>query len=280
MGAIDARDVDFPARPRERVACRVQAGASVRAGSRMRRASPLKRRRMTRQAAARPAPAARGDDAPATLDVCRRCALWEHATQPVPGAGPVDATIMLVGEQPGDQEDRKGLPFVGAAGRMLDRALDEAGIERAHVYLTNAVKHFKWEPRGKRRLHKTPAQREVAACRYWLERELDAVRPRVIVALGGTALRAVLQDNDATLERTRAPVRTAEGRLVVATCHPSYVLRTRGADSREHAYLTLVDALRTASRLARGHGDGQGHGDQNGNDGSNGGRPGASGDAG
>lgn len=235
---------------------------------------------MTRQAAARPAPAARGGDAPATLDACRRCALWEHATQPVPGAGPVDATIMLVGEQPGDQEDRKGLPFVGAAGRMLDRALDEAGIERSHVYLTNAVKHFKWEPRGKRRLHKTPAQREVAACRYWLERELDAVRPRVIVALGGTALRAVLQDNDATLERTRAPVRTAEGRLVVATCHPSYVLRTRGADSREHAYRTLVDALRTASRLARGHGDGHGHGDQNGNDGSNGGRPGASGDAG
>ncbi|MCA8100348.1 UdgX family uracil-DNA binding protein [Burkholderia contaminans] len=190
------------------------------------------------------------DDAPATLGACRRCALWEHATQPVPGAGPADATIMLVGEQPGDQEDRKGLPFVGAAGRMLDRALDEAGIERAQCYLTNAVKHFKWEPRGKRRLHKTPAQREVTACRYWLERELDAVRPRVIVALGGTALRALLQDNDATLEAARAPIRTAEGRLVVATCHPSYVLRTRGADSREHAYRTLVDALRTASRLA------------------------------
>ncbi len=205
---------------------------------------PHGRRHMTR----RTPPAA--DDAPATLDACRRCALWEHATQPVPGAGPVDATIMLVGEQPGDQEDRNGLPFVGAAGRMLDRALDEAGIERAQCYLTNAVKHFKWEPRGKRRLHKTPAQREVAACRYWLERELDAVRPRVIVALGGTALRALLQDNDVTLEAARAPIRTAEGRLVVATFHPSYVLRTRGADSREHAYRTLVDALRTASRLA------------------------------
>ncbi|RQR80150.1 uracil-DNA glycosylase [Burkholderia sp. Bp9012] len=192
------------------------------------------------------------DDAPATLDACRRCGLWEHATQPVPGAGPADARIMLVGEQPGDQEDRRGIPFVGAAGRMLDRALDEAGIERTSVYLTNAVKHFKWEPRGKRRLHKTPAQREVAACRYWLERELDAIRPRVIVALGATALRAVLQDNEATLERTRKPVRSPDGCFVVATYHPSYVLRTRGADSREHAYRTLVDALRTASRLARG----------------------------
>ncbi|WP_333985664.1 UdgX family uracil-DNA binding protein [Burkholderia orbicola] len=221
---------------------------------------------MTRKTPDRPAPTPQppDDDAPATLDACRRCALWEHATQPVPGAGPVDAPIMLVGEQPGDQEDRAGLPFVGAAGRMLDRALDEAGIERAHVYLTNAVKHFKWEPRGKRRLHKTPAQREVAACRYWLERELQAVQPRVVVALGATALRAVLQDNDATLERTRAPVRTEDGRLVVATYHPSYVLRTRGADSREHAYRTLVDALRTASRLARErrHGGGRpAHGD-------------------
>ncbi|RKU00234.1 hydroxyacid dehydrogenase [Burkholderia sp. Nafp2/4-1b] len=205
------------------------------------------------------APEHAGDDTPATLDACRRCSLWEHATQPVPGAGPADARIMLVGEQPGDQEDRTGVPFVGAAGRMLDRALDEAGIERGSVYLTNAVKHFKWEPRGKRRLHKTPAQREVAACRYWLERELDTVTPRVIVALGATALRAVLQDNDATLERTRKPVRTPDGSVVVATYHPSYVLRTRGADSREHAYRTLVDALRTASRLARGtggeHGD-------------------------
>ncbi|MDS0857734.1 UdgX family uracil-DNA binding protein [Burkholderia pseudomultivorans] len=189
---------------------------------------------------------------PASLDACRRCALWEHATQAVPGVGPRNARIMLVGEQPGDQEDRAGLPFVGAAGRVLDRALAAAGIERDTVYLTNAVKHFKWEPRGKRRLHKTPAQREVAACHYWLERELDAQRPRVIVALGSTALRAVLQDNDATLQRTPTPVRTAQGHLVVATWHPSYVLRTRGADSREQAYQTLVDALRTASRLARG----------------------------
>ncbi|RQZ05952.1 uracil-DNA glycosylase [Burkholderia sp. Bp9031] len=222
---------------------------------------------MTQRAPLKPATAeaATDDDAPATLDACRRCGLWEHATQPVPGVGPADARIVLVGEQPGDQEDRTGIPFVGAAGRMLDRALDEAGIERRSIYLTNAVKHFKWEPRGKRRLHKTPAQREVAACRYWLERELDTLTPRVIVALGATALRAVLQDNDATLEGTRKPVRSPEGCLVVATYHPSYVLRTRGADSREHAYRTLVDALRTASRLARGNGgngsNGGTHGD-------------------
>ncbi|QTD94512.1 UdgX family uracil-DNA binding protein [Burkholderia anthina] len=208
---------------------------------------------MTHRPAAKTA--ATGDDtAPKTLDACRRCTLWERATQPVPGAGPADARIVLVGEQPGDQEDRTGVPFVGAAGRLLDRALKEAGVERASVYLTNAVKHFKWEPRGKRRLHKTPAQREVAACRYWLERELDALGPRVVVALGATALRAILNDHDATLERTPTPVRSPDGRLVVATYHPSYVLRTRGADSREHAYRTLVDALRTAARLASGRG--------------------------
>ncbi|HDR8909528.1 TPA: UdgX family uracil-DNA binding protein [Burkholderia multivorans] len=206
---------------------------------------------MTRASSASGADDTPDDQRPATLDACRRCGLWEHATQPVPGTGPRHASIVLVGEQPGDQEDRTGVPFVGAAGHVLDRALDAAGIDRRSVYLTNAVKHFKWEPRGKRRLHKTPAQREITACRYWLDRELESVHPRVIVALGGTALRAVLQDNDATLQRTPTPTRTAQGYLVVATYHPSYVLRTRGADSREHAYQTLVDALRTASKLAR-----------------------------
>ncbi|MGZ2749498.1 UdgX family uracil-DNA binding protein [Burkholderia stagnalis] len=194
------------------------------------------------------------DDAPATLDACRRCALWQHATQAVPGTGPRDARIMLVGEQPGDREDRAGVPFVGSAGHVLDRALEDAGLSRAAVYLTNAVKHFKWEPRGKRRLHKPPAQREVDACRYWLAREIDAVRPWVIVALGVTALRAVLQDHDATLRDATATLRTADGCPVVAACHPSYVLSTRGADAREHAYHALVDALRTAAGLARADG--------------------------
>src|SRR5690242_9347925 len=126
------------------------------------------------------------------LDGCRRCRLGSIATQGVPGEGPRRAHIMLVGEQPGDEEDVKGKPFVGPAGRLLRRALDEAGIAQDDVFVTNAVKHFSFELRGKRRIHKTPAQREVAACHVWLEEELAAVRPRVIVALGATALGAVM----------------------------------------------------------------------------------------
>src|SRR5262245_46390370 len=123
---------------------------------------------------------------------CRNCPLWVHATQTVFGAGDPQARVMLVGEQPGDEEDLKGQPFVGPAGRLLDRALDLAGVERRSIYVTNAVKHFKWEPRGKRRLHKTPAQREIDACFPWLEREIAAVQPQVIVCLGATAARALL----------------------------------------------------------------------------------------
>src|SRR6266576_634418 len=123
---------------------------------------------------------------------CQDCPLWANATQTVFGAGDPHARVMLVGEQPGDEEDKKGLPFVGPAGRLLDRALEAAGVPREDLYVTNAVKHFKWTPRGKRRLHKTPAQREVAACLQWLEREIAAVKPRVIVCLGATAARALL----------------------------------------------------------------------------------------
>src|SRR4051812_37072358 len=122
---------------------------------------------------------------------CQNCALWANATQTVFGAGDPHARVMLVGEQPGDEEDRKGLPFVGPAGRLLDRALAQARVEREHLYVTNAVKHFKWEPRGKRRLHKTPAQREIDACHQWMEGETAAVRPTVIVALGATAAKAL-----------------------------------------------------------------------------------------
>src|SRR3954453_14540949 len=118
---------------------------------------------------------------PATLDRCRRCDLWRHATQAVPGVGPALARIMLVGEQPGDQEDLQGLPFVGPAGAVLEKAMAQAGMERDSIYLTNAVKHFKWELRGKRRLHKTPAQKEITACHLWLEEELARVRPDVVV---------------------------------------------------------------------------------------------------
>src|SRR3954463_16269198 len=123
---------------------------------------------------------------------CQDCPLWANATQTVFGVGDPHARIMLVGEQPGDEEDRKGLPFVGPAGRLLDRALEAAGVDREHLYVTNAVKHFKWEQRGKRRLHKTPAQREIDACHQWLEGEIAALRPQVIVCLGATAARALL----------------------------------------------------------------------------------------
>ncbi|MCU6498363.1 UdgX family uracil-DNA binding protein [Rugamonas sp. A1-17] len=186
---------------------------------------------------------------PATLDQCRRCDLWEHATQAVPGVGSSRARIMLVGEQPGDQEDLQGLPFVGPAGALLDKALSEAGVNRDSIYLTNAVKHFKWELRGKRRLHKTPAQKEIAACHLWLEEELARVQPDVVVALGGTALKSILQDGGATMKSFMdAPFRQ-EGRWVVVVYHPSFALRARDEASRRQAYQVIVDGLRQALRL-------------------------------
>jgi len=187
-----------------------------------------------------------------TLDQCRRCALWESATQAVPGVGPQTARIMLVGEQPGDQEDLAGLPFVGPAGAVLDQAMQEAGMARDSLYLTNAVKHFKWEPRGKRRLHKTPAQREILACHGWLEEEIRRVKPQVIVALGSTALKSVLQDGAASMAPLLGtPVQHA-GRWVVTVYHPSYVLRAADATSRRQAYTVLVDGLRRAQELLKG----------------------------
>jgi uracil-DNA glycosylase len=187
---------------------------------------------------------------PAHLDECRRCALYAHATQGVPGEGKKRARIMLVGEQPGDQEDRQGHPFVGPAGSLLDSALEQAGIPRKDVYVTNAVKHFKWEPRGKRRLHKTPAQREVAACHYWLEAELAKIRPDVVVALGSTALKSVLEDGRATLKAFMdGPVQHG-GYWVVATYHPAFILRVPEDDAREQAREALVQALRTALELS------------------------------
>lgn len=157
---------------------------------------------------------------------------------------------MLVGEQPGDQEDLQGKPFVGPAGSLLERALEQAGIDRDDVYVTNAVKHFKWEPRGKRRLHKTPAQKEVAACHYWLEAELAKIRPAVVVALGSTALKSVLEDGRATLKAfMEAPVRHG-AYLVVATYHPAFILRMPDQEAREAAMTALVHALRTALELS------------------------------
>ena len=188
--------------------------------------------------------------APAALQDCRRCSLWQHATQAVPGAGPAHARIMLVGEQPGDQEDLAGLPFVGPAGQLLDRALARAGLTRRAVYVTNAVKHFKWEPRGKRRMHKTPAQREVAACSYWLGAELAQVRPRVLVALGSTALKALTGNPHATLKDAMGKPFQHHGRWIVAVYHPSYVLRVPGEEQKALAFEALAAGLRDAKRLA------------------------------
>ena len=192
------------------------------------------------------------DQQPASLDACRRCDLWRHATQAVPGQGKRRARIMLVGEQPGDGEDLAGKPFVGPAGKLLDRALEDAGIPRDEVFITNAVKHFKWELRGKRRLHKTPGQREVQACMYWLERELQEEAPAVVVALGATALKALLDDAHARLQdHFNKPVHH-EGRTVLATWHPSYALRAPDPATRKSAYLDIVTALEHARRLAAG----------------------------
>ena len=186
---------------------------------------------------------------PTTLDQCRRCELWQHATQAVPGIGPAQARIMLVGEQPGDQEDLAGLPFVGPAGALLEQAMQEAGMARDSIYLTNAVKHFKWEPRGKRRLHKTPAQREVLACHGWLEEEIERVQPQVIVALGSTALKSVLQDGAASMTPLIGTTIEYAGRSVITVYHPAYVLRAPDAASRQQAYAVIVDGLRQALRL-------------------------------
>jgi DNA polymerase len=191
---------------------------------------------------------------PRTLDECRRCPLWHDATQGVPGAGPEHAPIMMVGEQPGDSEDRAGEPFVGPAGRLLDDALREAGVARNAVFVTNAVKHFKWEPRGKRRMHKTPAQREVDACRYWLERELAQVSPSVIVALGSTALKALLEDSHARLQDYFGESTHKDGRTILATWHPSYALRAPDPDTRERVYADIVRTLAKAKRLAHAPG--------------------------
>lgn len=184
------------------------------------------------------------------LAACRRCALWKNATQAVPGSGPDHARIMLVGEQPGDQEDLAGLPFVGPAGQLLERALNQAGLERRAVYLTNAVKHFKWEPRGKRRMHKTPAQREVDACNVWLAAEIGQVRPAVIVALGSTALKAVTGNPHAALKDVLGTPFLHQGHWVVVAYHPSYVLRVPGEDMQAQAFGVLAGALAEAKRLA------------------------------
>jgi DNA polymerase len=182
--------------------------------------------------------------------VCRRCPLYKDATQAVPGEGPKTATIMLVGEQPGDQEDRAGLPFVGPAGRMLDRALEDARIPRKSVYLTNAVKHFKHEMRGKRRLHKRPNAYEIDRCQWWQEQERRIVKPAVIVALGATAVRSVL-GRATTIGKLRGkPLDLADGATAFVTIHPSSLLRIPDAADKARAYRSFVADLKCAAKAA------------------------------
>jgi DNA polymerase len=181
---------------------------------------------------------------------CRACDLWRNATHTVFGEGPQDAELMLVGEQPGDREDLAGRPFVGPAGRVLDDALAAAGIDRDGLYVTNAVKHFKWRARGKRRIHDKPNRAEVAACRPWLDGELAAVRPRVLVLLGATAAQALLGPAfRVTRERGRPIENTGFADQVVATIHPSAIVRIRGPAERAEAERGLANDLRAAAEL-------------------------------
>jgi uracil-DNA glycosylase len=183
-----------------------------------------------------------------SLQSCRRCDLWRNATQAVGGEGPRDAVMMLVGEQPGDVEDQQGRPFVGPAGQLLDQLLQRAGIDRSEVWLTNAVKHFKWEPRGKRRLHRTPTAAEVGACLPWLEAEIELIKPRVLVCLGATATHALLgrgvsvtRDRGRRIESPLAP-------HVTATVHPSSILRAPDEDARRRALDAFVTDFEGVSR--------------------------------
>ncbi|HEY8881708.1 MAG TPA: UdgX family uracil-DNA binding protein [Roseateles sp.] len=174
---------------------------------------------------------------------CRECPLWEGATQTVFGEGPARAPLMLVGEQPGDREDREGHPFVGPAGRLLDQALEELGLDRAALYITNAVKHFKYELRGKRRMHKTPAQREIEACNHWLDSEIQALRPRAIAALGATAARALLGRPVAVTKERGQWIQREDGIPVLITLHPSALLRLMDED-RAEAWAAWLEDLR------------------------------------
>ncbi len=181
---------------------------------------------------------------------CTACHLYKRGTQTVFGEGPKGAPLMLVGEQPGDYEDVAGKPFVGPAGKILDRALEEAGIKRDEVYVTNTVKHFKWEPRGKRRIHQKPTSREIAACRPWLEAELRLVKPKLLVCLGATAAQAIFCPAF-RFTRERGKVLPSEfAPKVVATVHPSSLLRQPDEESRAREYALFVDDLYVALKAA------------------------------
>ncbi|WP_083805429.1 UdgX family uracil-DNA binding protein [Chthoniobacter flavus] len=182
---------------------------------------------------------------------CKACPLYKNATQTVFGEGTRNAKLVLVGEQPGDREDRAGRPFVGPAGKLLDRALEEAGIDRQETYVTNAVKHFKWEPRGKRRLHKKPSSRDIAACKPWLEAELQAIAPRVLVLLGSTAAQTILGSKVRVLRDRGHAMPSEYCQKTFVTVHPSSLLRAPDEESRDRNYAEFVADLKKVARLLR-----------------------------
>jgi uracil-DNA glycosylase len=183
---------------------------------------------------------------------CRACNLWRGGTQTVFGEGRAKSEVMLIGEQPGDREDIEGRPFVGPAGRLLDEALARAGIERDNVYITNVVKHFKWKPRGKRRIHQKPNAEEIGACRPWLEGELEAVKPRVIVCLGATAAQALLGRTFRVSRQRGEFVESPLAPLVTATVHPSSILRAEDDEARRVAMDEFVDDLTKVAGVLTG----------------------------
>jgi uracil-DNA glycosylase len=184
-------------------------------------------------------------------DGCQGCDLYKFATQTVFGEGPAGADIMLVGEQPGDEEDIRGHPFVGPAGRLLDRAFEEAGIDRTTVYLTNAVKHFKWKPQGKRRLHEKPRASEIAACEPWLRAELDLVKPKVLVCLGATAAQKLFGKDFRITKMRGVWIISPFAQKSIATYHPSAILRAPDEETRARQYGELVSDLKMTRNAAR-----------------------------
>jgi DNA polymerase len=179
---------------------------------------------------------------------CRACPLWKTGTQTVFGEGRSDTQVVLVGEQPGNDEDLAGKPFVGPAGKLLDRALAESGIERDKVYVTNVVKHFKWEPRGKKRIHKKPSAREIAACRPWLDAELETLKPKVLICLGATAARALLGRTFKVSQHHGEWIESKLAHHVMATMHPSAILRAPDEDGRHQMMETFVNDLKIAAQ--------------------------------
>ena len=233
----------------ERTASAMIANAATEPHKSQKRLEPAKANEMTNEMARNNAHDAIGTLREEAAD-CRACPLWKDATQTVFGEGPQTARIMLVGEQPGDKEDLAGKPFVGPAGQMLDRALEEAGIDRSTVYVTNAVKHFKFVPRGKIRLHQKPSTPEIKACRQWYERELAAIKPDLVVAMGATAAQSVF-GKITPINKTRGLLIELEDTRTLVTVHPSYLLRLPDAEAKAREYRRFVEDLKIAAAVLR-----------------------------